>query len=688
MAAVVSNAPGVPAVATARRERLPGRLPAAHAALLVAGERDAFALTGTWAGVAAVVGGSPLVLLDAGEDPFGALDRLPALEERSDPGVVIGGGWFGALGYALAARVERTVPGPPRHLALPAAPLAFHDHVLVCDRKGSWWFEVLATPEREAALRERRDELAARLVATPRPRRPRLHDVRLRAPGAAGHRAAVAACRERIAAGEVFQANLCLHLDATLDGRPADLAVRAAEELAPAHGALVQGPWGALVSASPELFLRRRGREVATAPIKGTAPAGAPDGLAASAKDRAENVMIVDLMRNDLGRVCRFGSIAVDALAQARAGAGVTHLVSEVRGTLRDGVGDGELLRATFPPGSVTGAPKVQALRVIAELEGSAREAYTGAIGFASPCAGLELSVAIRTFELRGARLQLGVGGGITTASVPEAELEECLVKARPLLALGGAAPPGEPGEGDGAEGTAPPRSGPAALPHTLGGRRERPDHVPLPLALAGGRERPDGARGLFETLRVRDGAAEHVDAHLRRLVASARANGLPKVDGRSQIAAAARALGTGRLRLDLGPDGALTTTVGPLPGATGPVLLAPCLLPGGLGAHKWADRRLVDALAAQLGAVPLIVDGDGAILEVAWASVWAQEGARLLTPPADGRILPGLTRARLLEEDPRCSVVPLTLARLRRADAIWISSALRGLVPARLAHV
>ncbi len=660
MAVGSPSAPVVPAEAVAVRSHLPGRLPAAHAALLVAGERDAVALTGTWAGVRAIVATRPTVVLGPGEDPFAALDRLPVLDPAGDPGVVVGGGWFGALGYGLAGRVERAIPPPPHHLPLPDAPLAWFDHVLVCDPKGHWWFEALETPGRAAELRERRDELAARLAAAPRPRPVRLHDARLRAPGAAGHRAAVAACRERIAAGEVFQVNVCLHVDARLEGRPADLAVAAATELAPAHGALVQGPWGALVSASPELFLRRRGREVLTAPIKGTAAAGQDVALAASAKDRAENVMIVDLMRNDLGRVSAFGSVAVPALAQARPGAGVTHLVSEVTGTLRPGVGDEELLRATFPPGSVTGAPKVQALRVIAELEGSAREAYTGAVGYASPVAGLELAVAIRTFELVGERVQLGVGGGITTASDPAAELAECLLKARPLLALGGAALPAVDAAPDPTEA--------------------------LPLALAAGRTRPDPRSGVFETLAVRGGTPVRADAHLARLTASAGALGIDVPDDlRSRVVAAAAGLGEGRLRVDLAPGGTATIATGPFPVQDGPVRLAPCRLPGGLGAHKWADRRLVDGLTRELGAVPLLVDGDDGVLEAAWASVWVQEGGRLLTPRADGRLLPGVTRAALLAEDPRCAEAELGLERVRRADALWVSSALRGLVPALL---
>ena len=145
--------------------------------------------------------------------------------------------------------------------------------------------------------------------------------------------------------------------------------------------------------------------------------------------------MIVDLMRNDLGRVCAYGTIEAPRTPEAEPHPGVWHLVSKVRGRLRPGVSNQEVLRATFPPGSVTGAPKVQAMRVISELEQIGREVYTGAIGFSSPVAGLELNVAIRTFEQRNGRLWLGAGGGIVADSDPEHEFEEALIKAGPLVA-------------------------------------------------------------------------------------------------------------------------------------------------------------------------------------------------------------------------------------------------------------
>jgi para-aminobenzoate synthetase component 1 len=189
----------------------------------------------------------------------------------------------------------------------------------------------------------------------------------------------------------------------------------------------------ALASASPELFLRRRGQAVETRPIKGTAGPGA----AFLDKDRAENVMIVDLMRNDLGRVCRFGSVTVPALCREERHPGLAHLVSTVRGLLRPGVGWVELLAATFPPGSVTGAPKLAALDVIARLEPVPRGIYCGAVGWVDAASGDgDLNVAIRTFWIEGGHLHLGTGGGITWDSTPDGEWRETELKAARLLAV------------------------------------------------------------------------------------------------------------------------------------------------------------------------------------------------------------------------------------------------------------
>ncbi len=578
-------------------------------------------LLGDWAGCSrAVVAGAPLVVLGSSEDPFAAIERLPAIEEprtwREPPGPgggfspgsatetaagAVGGGWFGRFGYPLGRRLEPIGGPPPRPSAIPDASLAFHDHVVRQDLDGTWWLEALWTEDRAGVLRERFDELRERArILEAQAARPETFATGPwdAAPTAPAHAAAVAACVERIAAGDLFQANLCQRFEAPMTGDLLELFTRAWRSLTPAKAAFYRGHWGAVASLSPELYLRRSGRSVLSSPIKGTRSRG-PDEVAdheaqqellGSEKDRAEHVMIVDLVRNDLGRVCVPGSVKVPALALPRPAPGVWHLVSDVVGDLRADVGDGDLLRATFPPGSVTGAPKIAAMRVIHELESTGRETYTGAIGLVSPAAGLDLNVAIRTFETVGDRVWLGVGGGIVADSTGEDEAREAADKAAPLLAAIGAPPFVR-----GATGPPAPRLGRPTPP--------RPGPVPLP--------RPEPERGVFETLLVVDGDPQNVDAHVARLTASTvelwdDAIAVRPLLARLHAAIAHAGPGTGgraRLRVDVrpGPSGRLevqTTCSALPPPAPSPVALVPVVVPGGFGAHKWSDRRLWDALA------------------------------------------------------------------------------------------
>lgn len=264
-----------------------------------------------------------------------------------------------------------------------------------------------------------------------------------------GFRAGVATIRDQIAAGDVYQVNLTRRLSARLpvaaEHRSSDIAALGAALAVgnpapfsavvrlPSHGV-------AVASASPELFLSRRGRTVRSSPIKGTA--ATRDGFLA--KDRAENVMIVDLVRNDLGRVCEWGSVHVPSLLSVEAHPGLFHLVSTVEGRLRPGHGWAEVIDATFPPGSVTGAPKLAAIASITRLETCQRGIYCGAVGWvdADRCEG-ELNVAIRTFWIEGDRLHFGTGGAVTYDSDPDGEWAETELKAQRLLqvAAGGAAP-------------------------------------------------------------------------------------------------------------------------------------------------------------------------------------------------------------------------------------------------------
>ena len=248
----------------------------------------------------------------------------------------------------------------------------------------------------------------------------------------ADYAAAVDAVRAAIARGDVYQVNLVQHLSAPFAGDPHALA-GAIAPLRPLHPRPFVGDGWAVVSASPELFLARRGRRVWTKPIKGTRPLGST-GLADAEKDRAEHVMIVDLERNDLSRVCERGTVRWPELMLERELAGVTHLVSTVEGRLREDIGLAELLEATFPGGSITGAPKISAVDHIAALEPVGRGASMGALGRLRSNGDLDLALTIRTFAIADDTIHLWVGGGIVWDSEPEDEIEESWVKARPLL--------------------------------------------------------------------------------------------------------------------------------------------------------------------------------------------------------------------------------------------------------------
>jgi len=267
--------------------------------------------------------------------------------------------------------------------------------------------------------------------------------------------AGVEAVRGAIAAGELYQANLTRRLEAEFDGDPWPLYRRLRTgdpALFSAYLDLGPQPWSgaprAILSASPEPFLAvgRDGR-VSTDPIKGTRPRGKSGEedralareLLSSAKDRAENVMIVDVLRNDLGRVCRPGSVRVPRLCRLERTAAVQHLVSTVTGRLARGLDAFDLLKAALPGGSITGAPKIRAMQILERLEPVRRGPYTGAAGWIGPDGAMQTSILIRTFVADGKRLTLHVGGGITWRSDAAAEWDETVAKARgPLEALGG----------------------------------------------------------------------------------------------------------------------------------------------------------------------------------------------------------------------------------------------------------
>jgi para-aminobenzoate synthetase component 1 len=364
-------------------------------------------------------------------DPLGTIARFVADLPRADATLPfpLGGGAVVALAYELGAA---TVPGIARRdPGVPLAVLRRYDPMLVYDRRAARWALLASDPDVRPAWLAR----TAAPVAT---------ETRPLAAGdlvATLDRVAYASAVERILAylraGDAYQVNLTQPFTAALTAPAWQLYARLARRHPAPYGAYLDLGDVVLVANSPELFLRRRGRRVETRPIKGTRPRGrdaAADAalateLVGDAKERAEHVMIVDLERNDLGRVCVPGSVAVEAHARVESSPTVHHLVSVVSGTLAADIDLAELLRATFPGGSITGAPKRRAMEIIAELEPHPRGVYTGAVGLVDPRGDLELGLPIRTGVVRGGTLAYHAGGGIVVDSDPTRELDECWLK-------------------------------------------------------------------------------------------------------------------------------------------------------------------------------------------------------------------------------------------------------------------
>ncbi len=368
-------------------------------------------LIGDWFGSGAVIAPSVAVTAVGTSEVF---DVSPGTSSDA-----VGGGWFGYLSYPDAGADGR---GP----RIPEAAGGWSDCVLRQDLAGQWVYESLSGAQLPGWVSEALRDSVVSGSST----------IAWGAADRQAHRRGVLACLEAIAAGEVYQACVCTQFTGRIDGTTIDFFVDAVARTSPARAAYLAGNWGAVASLSPELFLRRRGEAVASSPIKGTLPRHAnPAALRASVKDVAENIMIVDLVRNDLGRVAVTGSVSVPELLDVRPAPGVWHLVSTVTARVDVDVPMSEVLDATFPPASVTGTPKLRARQLLTGWESHRRGIYCGTVGLASPVAGCELNVAIRTVEFDAVgNAVLGVGGGITADSDPDREWDECLHKAAPIV--------------------------------------------------------------------------------------------------------------------------------------------------------------------------------------------------------------------------------------------------------------
>ncbi|MGY1605781.1 aminodeoxychorismate synthase component I [Geodermatophilus sp. SYSU D00700] len=468
----------------------------------------------------------------------------------------------------------------------------------------------------------------------------------------AGHRAAVERVREHIAAGDTYQLNLTVRMCAPVSGDLRRLYADLAWAQAGRHAAFLDLGRHAVLSASPELFFRWSGEELLTRPMKGTAPRGATPAedeaararLLASDKERAENLMIVDLLRNDLGRVAEVGSVEVPALFTAERYETVWQLTSDVTARTRPGTGLVDVLRALFPSGSVTGAPKRRSMELVAELEDGPRGVYCGAVGWVAPPGSPDravFSVAIRTVTVDRATgtAEYGTGGGITWSSDPAAEHAELLAKAAIL------------------------------------------DRRPAPFAL-------------LETMAAgADGAVRDLDRHLARLARSAAELGFPfpETTIRRELAAAAGPGPAARLRLALHADGRVDAGTHPLPAPpAGPVRLAVDGEPVDPASpwlrHKTTRRDVYTAAAARHPDADDVVltNTAGHVTETTIANLAVRLDGAWWTPPLSAGLLPGVARGRLVEEG-RLRERDLTPDDLRRAEALAVVSSLRGWRPAVL---
>jgi para-aminobenzoate synthetase component 1 len=352
-------------------------------------------------------------------------------------------GGVGYFSYDLLHLLEEIPSDNVDDIGLPECHIAFYDAVIAFDHHEKKGYVVSITENKV-------DEVIRGLEREARSEKQEINPP-LRKGGEGGfvsnftkeaYRQAVQKAKEYIAAGDIYQVNLSQRFSTEIDIPPYDLYLRLREASPAPFSAYLDFQRAAVLSSSPERFLKVDGSYIETRPIKGTRPRGESAEederlkreLELSAKDRAEHIMIVDLERNDLGRVCRYGSVKVREEMAIESFAHVHHMVSTITGELTERVDPIDVIKATFPGGSITGAPKVRAMEIIEEMEPTKRGVYTGSIGYIGFNGKMDLNIAIRTMVVRGGKAYFSVGGGIVADSDPEAEYQETLDKARGMM--------------------------------------------------------------------------------------------------------------------------------------------------------------------------------------------------------------------------------------------------------------
>ena len=449
----------------------------------------------------------------------------------------------------------------------------------------------------------------------------------------------VSEIRERISEGVVYQVNACRVLttaapDASLDSLFEQLLVH---NSAP-YASFLRIPGLEIASASPELFLARDGRVVKTSPIKGTQELRESSEF--GAKDQSENIMIVDLMRNDLGRVCETGSIEVTDFLRTENHPGVRHLVSDVRGLLRGNILWSDITEALLPPGSVSGTPKSSAVEIILQNEPVARDIYCGVLGWIHGSQSA-LSVAIRTFWRRNQTLYFGTGGGITWPSDPRAEWRETQLKANRLIGIAG---------GTDAEGW-------------------------------------QFGSGIFETILLEDGKPLLFDKHMDRAEKSGRELSI-QIPSRKEILEAiskVEQMPLARLRLTFGRQFSLNTAPYDISGTPLRVTLKRDQAKAGMGEHKvfpyWENQDLLYRANQEGFDEVLLTDLEGVVGEGATCNYLFRINGAWITPPLSSGVLPGIMRALVLEKELATEQV-LCVADLNDIESMVALSSLRICTP------
>jgi para-aminobenzoate synthetase/4-amino-4-deoxychorismate lyase len=458
--------------------------------------------------------------------------------------------------------------------------------------------------------------------------------------------------QEKIRAGDIYQLNLTFKARFRLSGSPLTFFLDLRQKQRVAYGGIVDTGKVTVLSASPELFIEQEARTVSTRPMKGTAPragtleadAEARRQLSTDVKQRAENLMIVDLMRNDIGRIAEIGSVSVTDLFTVETFQTLHQMTSGVRATLKEGVGMAELLKGIFPPGSVTGAPKIRAMELIAGLETEPRGVYCGAIGHVSPQGSALFNVAIRTAVVfRDAAGEMGIGSGIVWDSEGRKEYAECLLKMKFLT------DPVKPFE-------------------------------------------------LIETMLYEPGGElVLLQRHMDRLRTSARYFGFAFDEAAARRALHDAVRGKGerlRVRLLLPEGGGITVTTTPLPPASPDAVMRYVVSPTRLNSadiflfHKTTRRELYDRecqhYSETAGADEVIyLNERGELAEGSRTTIFLEKDGRLLTPALGSGLLPGTLRAELIASG-RAKEAVLGLDDLKSADAVYLGNSVRGLVRAQ----